>query len=162
MGADGVNGSLKLEILVRHMPPSPYLQAVLAKLMVEAQFTSADGDRAYYVEDATIAGAATTNIDLDAVTDAYGSALTATEVVLMAIVADADNPDDIEIKPGAATGWIGLFEAGSVLNLRPGNAIFISALGTSIPVTAGSKIMALLNTDGADPVTYSLLVVTKD
>jgi hypothetical protein len=162
MGADGATGHLKLELLARHLPPSPYLAAALSKLSIDTAIGTGDADRVYFVEDESIAGGATTNVDLQVITDVYGSAVTATEVVALAIVAGSANPDDIHIQPGAATAWIGLIEAGSVINLRPGNAVFFSGMGTSLVVAAGSKILSLVNQDGAVAGTFSLLVVTKD
>jgi len=162
MGADGVNGSVKLEIVARHLPPSPYLQAVLARIGIDVQLVTTMGDRVYFAEDVVIAGGATANIDLQVVTDAYGSAVTATEVVFLALLAHEDNQDDIEVQPGAATGWVNWIQAGSVMRLREGNAMIYSALGRSIDVTGASKILSLVNTEPVENSLYTILVITKD
>jgi len=161
MGADGVNGSVKIEIIARHLPPDPYLQAAMAKIDFEKMIRPTVGNRVYF-ETVAIGAGSDITVDLQTDNDVYGDALNATRVIALGFLADDDNGDNIEISPDPSNGWTGWLDAGSVLKLRPGNCVAHSSPTYRLIVSGTSKALKLENKDSGDPATVIILIVTKD
>jgi hypothetical protein len=161
MGADGVNGNLTIGIAVKHIAPTPYQQAALARILFEFAITPADADRSYLYTGPIGAGS-DVDIDLQTITDAYGSAITATELKAIYVLADEDNGSTIVVEPGVANPWVSWLKAGSELVLPAGGAVCGVSPDTAYVVGAANKVLKITNDDGAAIATYTILVVTAD
>lgn len=100
----------------------------------------------------TIAGSGNSDIDLRALEDVFGDAMsTLTEVVALVLEADADNGATLSIKPSASNGWTALLaDATDILKLAPGGKFVLLAPGDGLyTVGASNKSINVANSDGS-------------
>jgi hypothetical protein len=112
----------------------------------------------------SVSASSNEDIDLRALTDGQGNTLTGlTEVVVLAIVADAGNGGALHVKPSASNGWLGvLADASDVLKVQPGAFVVLgcSADG-AYPVGASTKSINVANQDSGAAASYQLIVIGR-
>jgi len=122
--------------------------------------STSQADKVYHDERDLGAGA-NEDLDLTTITDAYGTALGLAEVRAIKISADADNGDSIEVKPGAANGYVGaLKDASDILQIWPGGAVTWECPTDGHNTVDGThKVINVSNSDGAAGATYTITIL---
>ncbi len=113
--------------------------------------------------------AATVTIDLSAITDSNGVAITATDMDLLAFFTPATpgiglgsaNGDNVEIGPNAANGFLGPWKAAANRNvLTPKGLLLFMEPASGYVIDGTHKIIDVINTDaGAVAVVYVFALV---
>lgn len=167
MGADGFNGLVEVRVDLKQMPDAAYDSAVSKYFELLRRFSRGGANDAdcVYGASGSLAGAATLDVDLQTVLDAFGDALSATGVVVFLFAATSTNVDDIRVSPSAAGNpWTGLLAAGSEMKLTPGCTILGVATSVSAAsrwtVGAGSKVVRLTNMSAGTAAGYTILFAT--
>ena len=92
------------------------------------------------------------DIDLRALTDIYGDAMTGlAEIVALVLESASTNGGLLSIKPASSNGWLGLLaDASDVLKLQPGARVILYAAGDGLyTVGASTKAINVANADTA-------------
>jgi len=132
----------------------------VAKVLAESN--GADEANVAFAKDVSLAASASAEIDLQADTDAYGDAMTLTDVAALWLEAPNTNPGDIIVEQGAANGFSSLIQAGGGFRLAPGEFMLVSgfALG-SYAVSATNKTIKFTNTDAAGSATVMVRLLGR-
>lgn len=137
------------------------LSALFEKSLSWPSGTGANqADRLYQQAGATIAGSATTQVDLTGtLMDAFGTLLAMVRVKCVAVYAYPANANDIQLtRP--ATGVAILGATADYVVIRPGGIfVWIAPDATAVPVAAGTADLINLTNAGAGTVTYDLVVL---
>lgn len=167
---------MTLETTLKLSLDAPLLKAAIGNLgtpqhpirLAPAPLTWADGtgvDQAdiAYAAQFTIAGSGTQAIDLNAITDTLGKALTFAKVKVLAFLADAANGDRIDIGPAAVEGfdqWIGTVTTAEI-RLYPGDLFVLTrkSAGWTITNNVDDKLL-LTNLDGSSVVIDVVIIGT--
>lgn len=111
----------------------------------------------------TIAASGNEDIDLAGVlSDAFGSTVTAAEIVAIFIGAAAGNTNSVNMTRPASNGFAGPFlAAGDGVSVKPGEwSAFVSQSGWA--VTAGTgDLVNIANSAGSTSVTYDIVIVGR-
>lgn len=112
---------------------------------------------------ATLAGGATDNIDLQTQLDNYQQAMGLAGVVVLRIVAAADNPDNLECSPNAINGWNSVLKDPSDVYILPPGAVWHLELTGAVDylVDATHKVLDIVNTDGAVAAHYTISIAGR-
>jgi len=114
--------------------------------------------------DRALAGSANEDLDLTALPAAGspdGAAVTLADVRIWAVHCPSTNGGTIEIKPGAANGWLAkLKDATDTFLVEPGETLLLAMTGTdnALPIGGSTKVINVNNTDGSG-ATYTMLFV---
>lgn len=110
-----------------------------------------------------LAASATESLDLTALTDPFGTAIAAAEVVAIGIVASADNTDSIAFKVHATNGWAAFLNGTTdSLIVKPGAAVVLWASQDGMyAVDATHKVILVTNSSGSVSCEYELLVLVR-
>lgn len=109
--------------------------------------------------------AASANEDLDlagALTDSFGSSITAAEVVAIFVKAHAANTNSVQVKAPASNGFTGPFlAAGDGVSIKPGEwQAFVSKSGW--PVTAATgDLINIANSGAGTSVLYDIVIIGR-
>ena len=105
------------------------------------------------------------SLDLAGVlTDAFGNAITFTNIAAIAVVADAGNGDNIEIGGNASAFASFLGDPTDVVIVPPGGMFLITAPdATGFPVTASTAdILDITNADAAAVANYKIVLIGRE
>ena len=97
-------------------------------------------------------------------TDAFGNAITFTNIAAIAVVADAGNGDNIEIGGNASAFASFLGGATELVKVPPGGMFLITAPdATGFPVTASTAdILDITNADAAAVANYKIVLIGRE
>lgn len=116
-----------------------------------------------FTDQRTLTASATEDLDLAGVlTDAFGAALTFTEIKAMAIKASASNTNNVIVGNATTNGfitWVG--GAAHTVTVRPGGILLLVAPdATGYAVTAGTgDILKIANSAGGTSVVYDIVLI---
>lgn len=111
----------------------------------------------------TLAESANENLDLAGVlASAFGSTITAAEVVAIYVAAAAGNTNNVNVTRPASNGFIGPFlAAGDGVSVSPGEwAAFVSRAGWAVTAATGD-LLNIANSGAGTSVTYDIIVVGR-
>jgi len=96
--------------------------------------------------------------------DAFGNAITFTNIVAIAVIADAGNGDNIEIGGNANAFASFLGDPTDVVTVPPGGMFLITAPdATGFPVTASTAdILDITNADAAAVANYKIVLIGRE
>ena len=111
----------------------------------------------------TVAASSNEDIDLaGSLSDAFGSTITAAEVVAIFIKAASGNTNNVNVTRPASNGFAGPFlAAGDGISVKPGEyALLVSQSGWA--VTAGTgDLLNIANSSSGTGVTYDIVVLAR-
>ena len=140
-------------------PASPYETRVRAIFERDEAYTDTSA-RAYYATLSVGAGS-TTALDLKTITNAFGTALSATAVYTLIVSAPSANTGAVTLSPSASNGWTGLLADASDIVKIPAGSRFVADSDSGYAVSASSKSIDLANATGsAQSVTVYIVVKT--
>lgn len=116
----------------------------------------------------TVAGSGSQSVDLTTLTDAYGTAISAAEVVAIGVHNHAFLSDGttasggvLNVSPNASNGWTGLLaDASDILKVPAGAITFNAASRTGYAVTASNKVLDLDNANSGS-VYVTIIVLAR-
>lgn len=111
----------------------------------------------------TIAASSNEDIDLaGSLSDAFGSTLTAAEILAIYIAAASGNTNNVVFGPAASNGFTGPFgDASDRLSVKPGEWQSLIS-GTGWAVTAGTgDLLNIANSSSGSGVTYDLVIIGR-
>lgn len=111
----------------------------------------------------TLAASATENLDLTgALVDALGATFNASEVVVIAIKADAANTNDVILGGAASNAFVGPFSGTTpALSVAPGD-FHVLTCKRGWPVTAGTgDLLKVANGAAGSSVSYSIVILGR-
>jgi hypothetical protein len=164
----GVRGSIALNIDLTQVAAndlgSPKMKVAIARALSLLEGTAATNEANILFSDTrTLAASANEDIDLAGVlTSAFGTAITAAEIVAIYVAASAGNTNNVNVTRPASNGFIGPFlAAGDGVGVKPGEWVsLVSQSGWA--VTAGTgDLLNIANSAGSTSVTYDLIVVGR-
>ena len=165
----GVRGDIALRINLTQTGTedlgAPKLPVVVEELLSLVAGTDATNKANILWRDGVRSIAASSNADLDlagSLSDAFGSTITAAEIVLIFIRASADNANNVQVTRPASNGFAGPFlAAGDGVSIKPGEyAVFVSQSGWA--VTAGTgDLLNLANSGSGSAVVFDVLIVGR-
>ena len=110
----------------------------------------------------TLTASATEDLDLaGGLTDVFGSVLTYVKVKAIIIKAASGNTNNVEVKPAAANGFLGPFNAAAdTLEIPPSGQISLFAPVNGWAVTAGTgDLLTITNGSSGTSVTYDIIII---
>lgn|SRR3990167_2684751 len=163
----GTQATIKVSLHAHQAAASPYSGGVPADVSWERVFGAGTTDYKYdelHQSSQSVAAASNEDVDLTALTDPYGTTLTAAgEVVLLVIEAAAANGGTLTFKASAANGWTNLFGTSADLKLKAGAKHIIASEtdGNGWTVGATNKSYNVANSDGAAAGLYTLTILKR-
>lgn len=146
-------------------PATEYAGGVSSLTSVSRTLTSGTGSGSadlHYYDTRTLAATTSEDLDLRALTDAYGAALSLVEVVAIAVSAPTTNAGVIEVKPSASNGWTGLLkDVSDVLQVRPGATVIVFCPSDGQYVTTSSNKSINVNNTGGTSGSYTLHLIGR-
>lgn len=122
--------------------------------------TNADQADILYVEERTLTASSTEELDLAGViADAFGSTITAAELVGIIVLADEDNTNNVEVGGAASNAVPFLKHVSDIEVVKPGGVYVNFAPGAAglCTVTAGTgDKLKIANSGGSTSVTYRI------
>lgn len=164
----GVRGSIALSLDLTDSGSadlgSPKMRVSVSKALALIEGTDATNKANLLFSDRrTLAASANEDIDLAGVlANAFGSTITAAEVVAIFISAASGNTNNVNVTRPASNGFIGPFLAASDgVAVKPGEwQLFVSQSGWA--VTAGTgDLLNVANSAGSTSVTYDIVIVGR-
>lgn len=164
----GVRGSIALSLDLTDSGSadlgSPKMRVSVSKALALIEGTDATNKANLLFSDRrTLAASANEDIDLAGVlANAFGSTITAAEIVAIFISAAAGNTNNVNVTRPASNGFIGPFLAASDgVAVKPGEwQLFASQSGWA--VTAGTgDLINIANSAGSTSVTYDIVIVGR-
>lgn len=162
---------IKLFLEAIQAPASPLEGGNRSEVNVDSRLgdgTSANQFDLVHQSTRTLGAGANEDLDLRALLDAQGTAMTTlTEIVALVIETASGNGDDIDVGPSAATGWFGanaLFTlVGDNLHLKAGGTypLVYNPTDGAYLVSGTEKSINVLNLDGAAGITYTLTILGR-
>lgn len=118
----------------------------------------------FFYDERTLAGGANEDIDLKALPAmpwSAPSAINMAEIRAIWIRVTDAQPDALEVKPGAANGFLGfLKDASDILVIHQGGEMRLTnPIDGLMPVGASTKVLNFLNSHGSTALNYHILVV---
>lgn len=143
---------------------SPKMRVSVSKLLSLVAGT-ADTDEAnvLFSDQRTIAASSNEDLDLaGSLTDAFGSTITAAEIVAIYVSAASGNTNNVEITVPASNGFVGPFKAASDgYVVKPGEYFFAQSQ-SGWAVTAGTgDLLNIANSSSGTGVTYDIVIVGR-
>lgn len=162
---------VSLVVTAVQTPANPADGAVLQEVVQTFQLTNGVGDfQADLVAHKvyTVAGSGSQAVDLTTVTDAYGTAISAAEVVAVAIINNAFLSDGttasggtLNVSPNTTNGWTSaLADASDILKVPAGGAVLLVAPRTGYAVSGSNKVLDLDNANSGS-VYVEILVLAR-
>lgn len=142
----------------------PLHDAKMSEVLTMADGVAADQADIVYSASFTIAGSGTQVIDLNAVTDTLGNAITFADVKMMAFFAYAANGDRIDIGGNSSDpfdDWIGNVTTAEI-QLYPGDIFVLTRKGAGWPIVNNSSDKLLLTNISGSSVTIDVLIIGTD
>ena len=164
----GVRGNIGLDINLTQVGSndlgSPKLRVTIAKALALTAGTAAtDEADILFADQRTVAASSNEDLDLaGSLSDAFGSTITAAEIVGIFVSAASGNTNNVEISVPASNGFVGPFLAASDgYSVKPGEwAFFQSQSGWA--VTAGTgDLLNFANSSSGSGVTYDIVIVGR-
>ena len=128
-----------------------------------ASGTGANQADRLFTDTRTLAASANEDLDLAGVLlDAFGSAITFVRIKALLVKAASGNTNNVKVKPAAANGWLGPFNAAAdTVSVKPGGtALFVAPDATAWPVTAATAdLLNIANSGAGSSVTYDIVIV---
>lgn len=123
-------------------------------LLTLAEANGSNQANVIYGADINLIASGNQELDLQTALDAYGVALTLTDVALLWLSAPATNGDDIIVTQGASNGFSSLIEDGATggggFRIAPGATIIVTGFAVGeYPVSGTIKTLDFTNADGA-------------
>ena len=111
----------------------------------------------------TIAASATESVDLKAIPSVFGADIAFVEVGAIAVLHEpASASSSVDLSPNASNGWTAIFrDASDLTRLLAGQAWAVldyNGDGAGFAVGASSKVLDIVNNDGANAATVTLAV----
>jgi hypothetical protein len=163
----GVTATIELNVKAKQSGAgdlgTPQFQAILEKILEFAPGTAAVGQaNVLFADERTIAASGAEDLDLaGALTDALGASVAAAELVAIAIVADEDNVNDVQVTRPGSNGVPAFLAAGDGIALGP-NDIFLLTNRKGIAVTGGTgDLIHVANSGAGTAVTYRVVVIGR-
>ena len=167
---DHANLTLKMDILQTYA--SDLAADGYAKLQILSDWSAnlANGTGAaqasqVYQDSGTLAGSASTNLDLAAsLVNIFGVTITFTKIKLFAIQALSTNnvANNLQVSRGSSNGFVWFLAASDGFYLAPG-AIFVWQDPAGVAVTAATgDILTLTNGAGTNTIGYNVIIVGTD
>lgn len=167
--AAGVNGSILIEadISFGGAPVGSSAKSEGINIKKLLQFSGGNGalglaDVCYHAK-LNRAGSANADIDLSGVlTDAFGALVANAEVMAIIVLADAANVNNVQMKPGAANGFLGPFgAAANVVSIEPGDAICLMSTKGWAVTNATGDLLNFANSSSGTAVNFEVLIVGR-
>jgi hypothetical protein len=165
----GVRGDIALNINLTQSGSAeigtPKLAISIEELLSLTAGTAATNQANILWQDEARSIGASANADIDlagVLTDAFGSTVTAAEVLLLFIRADAANVNNVQVTRPASNGFAGPFLAASDgVSIKPGEyALFVSQSGWG--VTAGTgDLINIANSGSGSAVLFDIAIVGR-
>ncbi len=136
----------------------------MRKVLELASGTGANQADLLWADERTLAASATEDLDLAGVlTDAFGTTITAAEVVAIFVFADSDNTNDVIV--GDATAPVALFGGTNpTFSVKPGGFFCIGAPNAAGQFTVGAGTtddLKIANSSSGTSVTYQIAVLAR-
>ena len=147
-----------------HDMGGPTFNPSLEKNITFTDGTGANQADIVWADQRTLAASATEDLDLAGVlTDAFGSTVTAAEVVAIMVVAAAGNTNNVVI--GDATAPVPLFGGtNGTLSIKPGGFVMLGAPGAAGQFTVGAGAtddLKIANSGAGTAVTYDIAIIAR-
>lgn len=143
---------------------SPKMPVNIEKLLTLVAGTDATNKANVLFSDTrTLAASATEDLDLTgSLTDAFGSTISAAEIVAIFISAASGNTNNVQLTRPASNGFIGPFlAAGDGVAIKPGEWLpLISQSGWAVTASTGD-LLTFTNSGSGTSVTYSIVIVGR-
>ena len=154
-----------LDILGEDPPPetNTYANKVTTTTRVKKRITQGTGDdqmdtlfREDSADAGTIAASGTQSVDLQTGLDPYGDALGLADAAMVYVEHKADSlASSISVQANASNGFTNLLGTAANLTLRPGDFLVVGAFTAgNLLVTAGNKVLDIINDDGSNAADY--------
>jgi hypothetical protein len=142
---------------------TPSMLAKIEKLLSFTPGTAADGQaNILFSDQRTLAASATEDLDLAGVlSSAFGSTITAAEVVFVYFEAASGNTNDVQITRPAANGVPLFLAAGDGIALKPGDFFCLSNDDGYTVTAATGDLITVTNSAAGTPVTYKVLIIAR-
>jgi hypothetical protein len=118
-----------------------------------------------YQDTGTLAGSASTNIDLaGSLTNIFGTTITFTKIKLIALQADSANnvANNLQLSRGSSNGFVWFLAASDGFYLAPGASfVWYDPVGVTVTAATGD-ILTLTNGAGTNTITYRILIIGTD
>lgn len=124
--------------------------------------TTAGKNDLLFSDTRTLAASATENLDLaGGLTDPLGATLTFVKVKAIIIKANAANTNEVQVKPAAANGFLGPFNAAAdQISLPADGLAVLAAPSAGWTVTAGTgDLITITNSAAGTSVTYDIVII---
>ena len=136
----------------------------IEKILQFTDGTGANQADIVWMDERTLAASASEDLDLAGVlTDAFGSTVTAAEVVAILVTAAAGNTNSVVI--GDATAPVPLFAGTNpTFSVKPGGFFFVAAPAAAGLLTVGAGTtddLKLANSSSGTSVTYTIAVLAR-
>ena len=125
--------------------------------------TAADQASQAFSDERTLAASTSEDLDLaGGLTDVFGNAIAFTKIKAIAIFADADNGDNVEVGGAASNGfnsWVGA--VGDQVIIPPGGMFLLTAPDLAgFPVTSSTgDLLTINNADSGASGTYKIVLI---
>lgn len=111
----------------------------------------------------TLAASASETLDLaGTLTDAFGDAFTLARVKMLAVIAKADNANNVVVGGASSNAWVGPFAAANnTVQVRPNGMLIMACQdATGWAVTAGTgDLLQIANGGSGTSVTYDIVII---
>lgn len=162
---------ISMIVSAQQPPAAPPDGAVLCEIVYNHLLSNGTGSgQADLVahKEYTIAGSGTQSVDLTTLTDPYGTALAAAQVVGLLIVNHEYLSDGTtlgggvcNVSPNASNGWTSLLaDASDVLKIPRGGSVAVGAARTGLAVGASNKVLDLEN-PGSSSIRVEIIVLAR-
>jgi len=113
-----------------------------------------------------LVASADVDIDLQTEVGAYGAPIALQSLVYLLIEAAPTNVGNLEVTPGAASGWFGVNAFFKIVSdtviLPPGGSVRVKLLAaTAYAVAAGTKTVNILNLDGSNAADFTVTIIGR-
>lgn len=144
---------------------NPEFRPVLEFFKSFSDGTGEDEANLVWTDERTLAASTSESLDFAGIlTDVYGAVITAAELVLLAVIADADNTNNVVI--GDAASPIPLLGGTNpTLPVKPGGAVLLigpNSAGLANVSGGGNDLLKVANSGAGSSVTYKILVLARN
>lgn len=165
----GVRGDIQLLINLTQTGAAelgtPKLPVSVGELLSLTAGTDATNKADVFWQDSGRSIAASSNENIDfagALTDAFGSTVTAAEIVLIFIRARSTNVNNLQVTRPASNGFAGPFlAAGDGVSIKPGEwSVLVSQSGWAVTAATGD-LLNIANSGAGSAVVYDIVIAGR-
>lgn len=144
---------------------TPRFASELEAVLQFAAGTGANQADLFWGDERTLAASATENLDLAGVlSDAFGSTMTAAELVAIVVIANSANTNNVVVGGAASNTLLMLGDATDKVPVKPGGAFLLvapNAAGQCTVTAATGDILLVANSSSGTSVTYKIGVLAR-